>query len=319
MADSETKKHHMQMKFRLLPILFMGLTLTFISCQKEKETKKEQPSTELSTHTEDQNIISNEMETVTNEINAELESNAHFAGRVLNQNNIICGATVTLDTLSNPRTITISYNGNNCANTHLRTGEIVVSMPAGVRWKDAGAALTVNYDDFKVKRLVDNKSITINGTQTLTNETGGLLFQLAVVGTITHSLTSSPMTITFDDSTQRTWNVSRQRDYTYNNGIVATISGTHTIAQDNQVAEWGTNRFGHAFSTSITNPLVIRQDCSFRLTGGAIRHNGFATATATFGLDANGNPTGCPGSAHYYYRLTFTGPNGGSASVILPY
>jgi hypothetical protein len=107
--------------------------------------------------------------------------------------------------------------------------------------------------------------------------------------------------------------------YTYSNGVVLTITGDHTDGNNTGIAEWGTNRFGHAFTTSITQPLVIRQDCAFRLTSGQITHQGFGTSTATFGLDASGNATSCPVTGHYYYKLTWTGAGGNTHTLLFPY
>jgi hypothetical protein len=102
-------------------------------------------------------------------------------------------------------------------------------MAQGVHWKDQGAQITLTFHDLKITRVSDNKSITINGTQTYTNVSGGLLINLLTLGTITHSITSSNMSITFDDGTQRTWNVAKQRVYTFSGTNVSiTISGTHT-------------------------------------------------------------------------------------------
>jgi len=309
----------MQMKFRLMSVLTLTIFTTFTACKKDA-VSTDKPSTELATHSDDQNEVSNSMDDVANDANLAVESNAFYSGKMQQPQGIICNATVAFDTASNPRTITITYNGNNCQGTHFRQGSVVLSMPANQHWRDAGAAITVTYSALKIKRLSDNKSITINGSETITNVSGGLLITLAnAQQPITHTLTSSNMSITFDDGTQRTWQVARQRVYSYNNGIVATITGTHTDGNNNHIAEWGTNRNGHAFTTSITQPLVIRQDCDFRLTSGEIMHQGFATATATFGLNASGVATGCPGSGHYYYKLTWTGPNGNTFSAILPY
>jgi len=233
--------------------------------------------------------------------------------------NSICGATTVLDTLSNPRTITITYNGLDCSGTRTRTGTIVLSMASNTRWKNAGAVINVSFQNYKVKRLSDNKSITFNGTQTYTNVTGGLLFNLSNVSPIIHTISSTNMSITFDNNTQRQWSIARRRTYSYNNGIVMEVNGTHTDGNNTQIAEWGTNRFGHPFTTSITQGLVVRQSCAFRLTSGEIKHEGFATSTVKFGLDVNGLPTGCPGSNPFYYKVTWTGPNGATATAILPY
>jgi hypothetical protein len=311
----------MKMNFRSVPALMLAVMIIFTACQKNATPDPDtDPATaeEVQVHSQDQNRVSSDLDDVANEVNVALESNASFGGRLQNTTSI-CATTVVADTTSNPRTITITYNGNDCTNTHARTGTIVLSMPTGVRWKDVGAAITVSFQNFKVKRLADNKSITINGSQTVTNVSGGLLFQLASRQNITHTIASNNMSITFDDNTQRTWNIARKREFTYNNGVILTISGIGTNGSVSNAAEWGTNRFGHSFTTSITQPLVFRQDCNLRLTAGEVKHQGFATATATFGLNASGAPTSCPASGSYYYKLTWEGPGGNSHAVILPY
>ncbi|MGZ8545500.1 MAG: hypothetical protein ACXWV0_09400, partial [Flavisolibacter sp.] len=292
----------------------------FTACKKDDAPKNTDTEAEVKAHNEDQNFVSSEMDAVVNEANVALESDASFSGKMMGQQDItnICGATAVADTSSNPWKITITYNGNNCFGTHHRSGTVVLSMPAGVRWKDAGAALTINVQNLIIKRLSDNKQIKINGTHTVTNVSGGLLYQLPVMNPITHTINGN-LSITFGDNTQRNWQVSRKRVYTYNNGAVMTIHGTGTQGNNTQLAEWGTNRFGNAFFTSVTQPLVFRQDCNLRLTSGEIKHQGFATSTVTFGLDASGNPTSCPGSGNYYYKLVWNGPNGGSHQAINPY
>jgi hypothetical protein len=311
----------MKMNLRTLSVLTMVCTFSFTACKKDNTpTSNTNQETELKAHAEDQSSVSADLDDVANDANIALESNASFGGRLQSgQNtNSICGGTAVADTVSNPRTITITYNGANCTNTHFRTGTVVLSMPSTTRWRNAGAAITVTYQNLKVKRLRDNKSITINGSQVITNVSGGLLLQLASVQQIVHTITGNNLSITFDDNTQRTWQVARKRVFTYNNGAVMTVHGIGTNGTITNAAEWGTNRFGNAFTTSITQPLVVRQDCNFRLTEGEVKHQGFATATATFGLNANGAQTTCPAGT-YYYKLTWTGPGGNSASVILPY
>lgn len=308
----------MQINFRQLPL--MALTVLFCLTACKKDDTPNDNTKEVETHSEDQNYVSNEMDALVNEANVALESDANFSGKMMGQQDLtnICGATTVADTSTNPWKITLTYNGNNCFSTHHRTGTVILSMPAGVRWKNQGAVLTITIQNLKIKRLSDNKSITINGTHTVTNVTGGLLFQLPNLNQIIHTA-SGNLTISFDDNTQRSWQISRKRTFTYNNGAVLTITGTHSDGNNTQIAEWGTNRFGKAFTTSITQPLVFRQDCLLRLTSGQVTHQGFATAVVTFGLDASGNPTTCPGAGKYYYKLNWTGPNGNTHNLILPY
>lgn len=315
-----TEKQNIAMKqnIRLLPALALALCFTFTACKKETKDPDTSTDTEVTKHSEDQTNVSNSMDMITNDINAAVETSASFSGRGMNTQNI-CNTSITLDTLSNPRRITITYNGADCSGTVTRQGVVTVSMPQNMRWRDAGAQLTVNYQNLRLTRIADNKSIVINGTHLLTNVNGGLLYQLPNLNNITHTIQSSNMSITFDDNSQRVWQVARQRVFTYNNGIVITTTGLHTAGNITGITEWGTNRFGHAFTTAISSPLVMRQDCLFRLGSGEVTHQGFATVTVKFGLDAQGNATGCPGANAYYGRITWTGPNGNSVTHLFPY
>jgi hypothetical protein len=309
----------MQINFRLLPVFTLAVFTTFTACKKESKPAPDSTA-ELAAHADDQNQVSTQIDAVANDISASIESSvAYSGGRIQNPPITVCNVTAVLDSTSSPKKITLTYDGLNCNNTYSRTGTVVVSMPTNMRWKDQGASVTVTYQNLKITRVADNKSITINGSQTITNATGGLLYNLAIQQSIVHTISSSGMTITFDDNTQRTWQVATRRAFTYDGGIVLTVTGNNTIGDTEGIAEWGVNRFGHEFTTSITQPLVIRQDCAFRLTSGEVKHQGFGTATVTFGLDSGGAPTSCPGNGHYYFKLSWTGPNGATAGIILPY
>ena len=98
------------------------------------------------------------------------------------------------------------------------------------------------------------------------------------------------------------------------------ITGTHSHNGMTGIAEWGTDRFGHAFYSSITQPLLIKQDCAFRLTAGQIKHDRMGVnATVMFGLNAAGQPTTCPGANPYYFKLVWTGPAGNTHTALVPY
>ena len=310
----------MQTNFRLLPVITLAVLTGLTACKKENSKPPPDSNQQLTTHADDQNRISSQIDAVANDVSFSIESSAAFSGRMQNTLGLTtCDASVSFDSVSNPRKITITYSGTNCNGSFKRTGSVVASMPANVHWKDQGATITVTYQNLKVTRLTDNKSITINGSHTITNISGGLLYNLSNQS-ITHDVSSSGLTISFDDNTQRSWMVANRRVFTYNNGIVLTIHGNKTIGTTEGIAEWGVNRFGHDFTTSITQPLVIRQDCAFRLTAGQVKHDGDGgSATVTFGLDVSGNPTTCPGLGFYYLKINWTGPNGASASVTWPY
>jgi len=311
----------MKTRIILSATAFLSLSLLFTACQKSASDDSSTDYTaETTTHSDDQSRFSAEVDAVANDADASLESTAGFFGRGEQVQSLICDATIVVDTISIPRTITITYNGTNCLGNRTRTGVVVLSMAPNIRWKNAGAAISVTFQNLKITRVADNKSITINGTQTYTNVSGGLLINLPTLNSITHTITSSNMSVTFDNGSQRTWQVAKQRVFTYSNGGVVTTTGMHTEGNVTGVAEWGTNRFGHTFTSAITAPVVIRQDCNFRITSGQITHTTpLFTAVVTGGLDASGNPTSCPGLGTYYYKLVWTGPANVPHTIILPY
>jgi hypothetical protein len=310
----------MKAKILFLAVTVATTSLLFTACQKDSADENVSTETEASTHSDDENFFSTESDAAINDADAQLETTAGFTGRGSEVQSIICDATVVVDTTVNPRTITITFNGTNCLGNRTRTGVIVISMAQGIRWQNAGAAVNVSFQNFKVTRVRDNKSVTINGTKTYTNVSGGLLINLPALNQITHTVTSSNMSVTFDNGSQRSWQIAKQRVFTYNNGVVITSSGTHTDGNLANIAEWGTNRFGRSFTTSTTQPVVIRQDCNFRVTGGQVKHTTPAfTSDVTFGLDVTGNPTGCPGNNFYYMKIIWTATGGNSRTLILPY
>ena len=309
----------MKKTFRLILFAFLAFSVTFTSCKKSDTTPAE--NSDLATHTEDQSRFSAETDDVDNDANVAIDANGAFEGKVETPIGSICNATVVLDSTATLRRLTITYNGLNCAGNRLRTGTVVHTMPLGQHWRDAGAVITSTITNLKITRVIDNKSITINGVHEVKNVTGGRLGQLALLGTIVHEITSNGMNVTFDNGTTRSWQVAKRRTFTYNNGIVISTVGIHTDGSTTGISEWGTNRFGNAFVTVIVDPMTIRQDCGFRLVSGQISHQRLsANVTVTFGLDSTGMPTTCPGIGQsFYYKLVYTGANGIVRTYILPY
>jgi hypothetical protein len=307
-------------KHILYPSMF-ALILGFAACKKEASNNETiNNNDEMAAQSDDESQFTSEIDAGANDANIAMESSSAFTGRFTGVQGVICDGSVTMDIMSDPRTITITYDGTNCHGNRTRTGSIVISMPQGVQWKNAGAAVTITFQNLKITRVSDNKSITINGSQTYTNVSGGLLINLPNLGTITHTITSSGLTLTFSNGAQRSWQIAKQRAFTYDNGLVITTTGTHVDGNNTGIAEWGTNRFGRIFTTSIVEPLVVRQDCDFRLTSGEVKHtNALVTGTATFGLNASGEATSCPGTDHYYCKVVLTGANGNTLVGLFPY
>jgi hypothetical protein len=315
-------------------------TLLF-ACSKNNNNSSNPPSNaDLQTQSDDESRVSTETDATFNDVNTMMTSQATVTGSgeatpirygVAVQGgtshdtvkSLICDAVVTIDTIDNTHNITITYNGNNCQLTRTRTGSVVISWAKGARWTTAGTSFTVTFNNLKITRVLDGKSITLNGTHTYTNVSGGSLASLSANSTapIVHTITSSNMVITFDNGTQRTWSIARQRSYSYNSGIVIAVTGMHTDGTTTGISEWGANRFGNSFTVQIKSALTISQSCAWQMTSGEVAlKNSQGTTDVTFGLNAQGQATGCPVSGSYYYfQLVWTGTGGKTYTFILPY
>jgi hypothetical protein len=316
-----------------------------VACNKSNSTNGNNSSTstspntsttQMQTQADDEAQVSTELNNAEDDVNNSLNASAAFSGtsttRVGNGvqtagggvglllNLGICDATVTTDTANGLRELVITYNGANCWGNRIRTGAVTISIPVGTRWRDTGAVVTVNIDNLKITRVRDNKTITINGTYTFTNVTGGLLSDLATLGTITHTITASDVTVQFADSATRTWSVSKQRQFTYNDGIVEATTGTHSDGTNNNIAVWGVNRYGNSFEQLIVQPMTIAQSCNWQLTSGQTETiRPAVTLNLTYGLDSDGNPTGCPIAGNYYYYKAVWTVGNKTYTFIAPY
>lgn len=307
--------------FRFLPIIFVVI-LIVSACKKENDSaQKVTADAEIATHYDDESIVSEEIDAIATDANSLLESEPVLSGDASVLEEAICDATVSANFETDPMTVTVTFNGTACGVRRTRTGVVVLSMAKGTEWKNAGSAINIEFQNLKITRKSDGKSITLNGSKTYTNVSGGLVYQAASLGTVIHSIHSSDLSVKFDDGTTRSWNIARKKIFSYDNGLVIGVHGLHEDGSITNITEWGTNRFGDAFTTSITTPVVIKQDCDFRVTGGAIKHQTeMFTAVATFGLNASGELSGCPGTGKYYYKLDWTRTSdGNSFNVLLPY
>jgi hypothetical protein len=331
------------MKTKNLHRILFATTLTgllFAACSKSNNNNSNATSdTDLQTQSDDEARVSTETDAAFNDVNTAMSSSGDVSGASQSPNvrfgvgvtggnadtvqTSICDATVVIDSVDNPRTITITYNGANCNLLRIRKGTVTISIPQGVQWRDQGAQVTVTFTNFVVTRILDNKTITFNGTHTYTNVSGGSLSSLNAnsTTTITHTLTSSNMSITFDDGTQRTWNIARQRVFSYNSGIVVTETGMQTQGTLSGISEWGVNRYGNTFTAQIAQALVVSQSCSWQTTSGeAILTNSAGSIALTFGLNSTGQATSCPiAPALFYYQLVWSGAGGKTYTFILPY
>ncbi|HEY5371279.1 MAG TPA: hypothetical protein VIJ75_20030 [Hanamia sp.] len=317
-----------------LTILAASFSTLLLGCKKDNANSTGDgtatTAANVQTSSEDLTMVSNESDAVSDDAIAALNGNVAISGTAERTDGIsikisICDATISYDTTSTTKTITIVYNGSNCSGNRTRTGTVTIAVPRGQHWSKAGSSVTINIDALTITRVKEGKSITINGTKTITNTSGGLILNLATLGSITTDVDAN-LSITFASGLIRSWQVARHKVYTYANGIVETVTGTHSDGTNNNIAIWGTNRFGVDFTDMITSPKIYSQSCNFELTSGqnTITRSDKISSVITYGLDANGDvATSCPISSaggYYYAKLVWTnGNNGKTFTYIYPY
>ena len=322
------KNLSMKILTQIMPAAFL-LTVAFTSCKKTDTsstaavTADATQTTSVAAQSNDQATVTKQVDAIANDANTSLEASVAFNGKIDNTVGVlgtICNTTSVYDSVSAVKKITVTYNGATCDGTQLMYGTIIYTMPNAKRWKDTGAIVTITTKNLKIIRVRDSSTITLNGVKTMTNVWGGKLSTLAVGGYIEHAIIDSNMVITFDNGTQRSWQVAKKRVFTRdNNGIIITTTGLHTQDSLSGISEWGINRFGFAFTNAITTPLVVLQSCNYRLVSGTITDSSLNNSIhITYGLNAAGLPTTCP-VGNYYYKIGWTNAKGEAKTAIKVY
>lgn len=307
--------------FSLLVAASATMMFAVTGCKKDSNSDTTDYSTEYKTQSQDQSRMSAEDDATSDDVNS-IADDAQLGGR--GQSMWPCGATVTFAVAGGLKTATINYSDSVNCNGRRRSGTVVVSIPVGTHWANANAALTVNINNLKITRLSDGKSITFNGTKVITNVSGGTLYNPATTS-VTHTIASSNMSITFDDGSVRTWQIAKRRTIAraaLTAPLVITTEGTHSDGTNSDIAVWGTNRNGNTFSTRYVTPIVVKQCSDFRITSGQAIHTVHNKQfTVTFGLDASGaQVTACTLlPAALYMKVEWTNAQGNTNSAMIAY
>jgi len=311
---------------RLSLVAIVILSVTFTACKKEPKSNAND-----STNTKDANGIANAFDATSDDAAAMAGQVATMAGKTASGSYyMLCGQTV-VDT-GNGRTITITYDGTTICNGVQRTGTVVITLANGsALWDQPGAIANVAVNSVKVTDVTSSNSFTLNGNYTVTNETGGLAWELwwtAPVGTVVkHRETSTNMSVVFSDGTTGSWSVDRTRTWSKtsvggNNVITYSVSSENSGNKDT----WGTNRYGEAFSTNIATPISANNysvNCEWRPFQGKYVYtvpSRNASASLLFGTDASGHSVGNATTCAPGYFLSYTlSTYNYTLSLYLPY
>src|SRR6188472_2805893 len=100
----------MKTKLRL-PVLALICFSLFQSCQKTVDKEDTVQETELVAHSDDQALVSGEIEAITNELNVPLDKELTGAA----QESLICSASLAYEISGGFKKVTITYNGTDCS------------------------------------------------------------------------------------------------------------------------------------------------------------------------------------------------------------
>lgn len=243
-------------KLIILPLLALAL----VACKKEEEepipveppveptpqvTITEQGSNDESARTEYDKSIGDAM--------SALES-VGFGSR--SAQSLPCGV-VRVDTAGG--IYNVVYGGN-CGRKKL-SGNIVATLkPDSAKWRDAGTSVTLEYQNYKVLFEANNEVLIFNGTITVTNVNGGLIYSTILLKQVVEHKIRGTLEVTFDNGAKRNWRIFKKRVYQAQDGKVDNLAAT-IAADSGSIAEIGVNRAGENFTTTIPTDFLY-ENCN---------------------------------------------------------
>ena len=234
-----------------------------------------------------------------------MEDIANVVGR-----SVLSGSTATIDTVIGGTVdtsqiasgiITINYDGTtSVSGRFIRGGSMTIKLvnyPA-THWTDQNAVLDIHFNALKFTNVASGGAYIYNGSNTYTNLSGGLSYQV-LAGTsasyIHYRHVCTADSITFPVGTTLVWNVNRIRTYT---NISATpqisVSSDQTEGGNFGTEMWGTSRQGYQFYYCTTNlPATFNSSiCNTNFLDPASGTNRLFTQTfnirITFGTNSSG-------------------------------
>lgn len=314
------KRHLVIAAFSLL----LGLGL--ISSCKKKET--EEPAAELDEQTKQFNDDANNYKTESDEISDDINNYVRDVpefGRMASglSSSPICGVTIDSSQLAQ-KILIFNFDGiTPCSSpSRTRAGQIKVQLTSGNHWSDAGAVLTETFINYKVVRLSDNKSLTLNGIKKITNVNGNdWIGFVAGTSKLKYRERAFGMQVTYGNGQSASWNTAHTTEWSYVSAIPRfdfKALGDTSMSGFSNVSAWGVNRYGKVFTTHYNSALLSNTYCGLWRpnAGELVHHVNNSDFTLTLGVDQAGNPTTL--NCAYGYKVTWaTGTQNGS--VVLSY
>jgi hypothetical protein len=183
-------------------------------------------------------------------------------------------ATVTHDTISSPKTITIDFGNTNCMCNDGRNRRGIISVSYTGKYKDSGSIHTITFNNYFVNdnQVLGSKSVENKGLNNL-NQT---YFNVIVNGMIIKATTLDTIT----------WNANRIRTWIAGEGTPTRMDDEYSISGSSA----GQKANGQTYTKTITTPLLKEIGCKWFKSGVVeIAPTGKAIRVVDFGNGACDN------------------------------
>lgn len=306
-------------------LLLLLSTAVVFSCKKKKDDATPDDTAEQTTNGNDDARVQSESDAAVSDADYALTGNSSTMRTSATDayTNYYCSAGLTIDaTNASVGKIVLHYDSVTVCNGRTRSGSITLQLAnPSVKWSTAGSIVYITFNNYRVVRTSDGKSITFSGVKSVEHVSGPSVVSLTVGGTpAVHQIKAHALQVTFDDGTSRTWGIARTRSITEPSAGVYAVSttGDSTVSGVGGVAAAGTTRLGSPFYSAIGTAVVWNTSCPYAPVSGVRTIKGISRElTITYGVDSNGNivTSGCPSAL----KLAWTGLAGNSRTAILLY
>ncbi len=224
----------------------LATTLSTVSCNRLRDRDKNNDNdTEMSSDNALAEVSYNDALNIADEAST-LNTGDNLASYKTASN---C-ATVTHDTTTTPRTITIDFGAANCLcnDGRNRRGKILVSYTG--KYRDVGSTHTITFDNYFVNdnQILGSKTVTNMGL----NASNQSYFSIVVAGKIIKANTTDSII----------WNSNRTRTWTQGEATPAWSDDVYEITGSGN----GQNKNG-SYTVNIIQPLVKEIGCKWMTSG----------------------------------------------------
>jgi len=232
--------------------ILLGLTtvavlgLVYTGCKKDKDETT--ADTEFASNNELSESSSNDAENFADDV-AKGQGSGSF--RTSSSESMMGGcATITHDTVSNPRVMTIDFGTTNCVcnDGRSRRGKIVVTYSG--KYFEAGSSKSMTFNEYYVNdnKVEGTKSIVNNGK----NNSGHSTWTI-----------SADLTITKSNGKVHSWSSTRTREMIAGEGTKTRLDDIYSITGSAS----GDNKKGITYTATIVKPLVRALACRWFQSG----------------------------------------------------